>query len=1029
MKHKKLLHYYLAVITFLLFCASSNAQLKISGIVEDAKTNIPLIGASVIVKNSTLSTMTKVGGKFEITIPSGEEILVVSYTGYETQERMLSGQSEITISLNPANTALDEVVVVAYGTQKKINVTGSVSSISSKDLEDRANTNLLTSIQGLVPGVAIISRPGQAPTINFRGRGNLGTSAPLFVINGVIADQNIFSSLDPNSIESISFLKDAASASIYGSRAAYGVVLVTTKSGKKGKMNISYNSLVGVKSPTYLPDMLNSWEYAELLNEGRVNQGLSKLYSSDQIEKFKNGSEPDEYPNSRWFDLVLDKRVISTQHSLSFSGGTEKTRYFTGLEYLFDDQFMPGQSNQRYNLHSRLTSDVTNWLTINTDISYIRSQFDRTKGSTSNYHMQFEPPTVVPRQSNGEWGTVAGGTRASQTYINYNPLRALSRNDWAHNNTANTIFDLGFDLKPVKGLVISGQGSYTDIENKSKSYTALQDNVKDFTTNNEIPGTGNNINKMTQSWGNTSRLLFTATAKYDWSNYEHNFSILGGTSYEQNKYEGLSASRKNFPSDALTDISAGSNAPEDITNSGGVSDFGLNSYFGRINYSFLNRYLFEANIRTDGSSRFYKDNRWGVFPSVSAGWIVSDEAFMDNVKWINLLKIRGSYGALGNINNVGNYDYFQNYNNSLNYNFDGQAVSGISESQPANPNLGWERVSITDVGLDLELLNRKLSLSADYYFKKTNDILLAYNVPVEVGVVSNPSQNIGKLENRGLEFALNYKNNVGNFRYNVSGNMAFNKNKITDLGGSDNMIYAGGDIIKYIYKVGESIGSYYGYKTDGLYTQQEIDKGEYYVFGRVPQAGDIKYVPQRSNVAWGDKITGEDRLIIGNDVPKFTYGISINLQYKNIDLSVFGQGIDGADVAFENNTYMAFFEGGNSRRFHLQRWTAQNPDPNAIYPKIYGGGSLDNYNRVNFSEYQLFDADYFRIKMISFGYSIPQKIVSKYKITSTRFFINLENMFTIRADKKMKDFDPETASSRSLSIGTKTASIGISLNL
>jgi len=1002
-------------------------EIEIRGKITDTD-NIPLPGALIKVSGTDNAVSANESGEFTIAANVGD-VLEISMIGFVMQTFIVEKESTIAIKLETTNEELSEVVVVGYGTQRKVNLTGSIATISTKDIENRSNTNILTSVQGLAPGVTVISRPGETPSINLRGRGNLGTSAPLFVIDGVISDQTIFSNLDPNSIESISFLKDAASASIYGSRAAYGVVLVTTKGGKAGKMAVTYNGFVGTKTPTYLPDMLNSTEYAELFNEGRINRGLAPLYTAEQIEKFRNGSDPDNYPNTRWFDLVLDQKVVTTQHSLNFSGGTEKTRFYTGLNYLYDDQFMPGQDNKRYNLHSRLSSDVTGWLTINSNISYIRTQADRVNGATSNYHMQFVPPILVARQSNGEWGTIAGGTAATQNYINYNPLRALSRNDWSHSNVANTIFDLSFDLKPIEGLVITGQGSYTGIEGKSKSYTGLQENAKNFVTGNDIPGTGNTVNKMDQSWSNNSRLLFTGTAKYDWSKDNHNVSLLAGTSYEQTNYEALSASRRNFPADVLTDLSAGSNAPEDMTNSGGVSEFSLNSYFGRINYRFLERYLLEANIRTDGSSRFHRDHRWGVFPSVSAGWIISEESFLKEAKWIDLLKIRGSYGALGNINNVGNYDYFQNYNNSLNYNFNGQSVPGISEAQPANPSLGWEKVVITDVGIDLGLLNNKLNITADYYMKKTDDILLAYNVPVEVGVMSNPSQNIGKLQNEGFEVSLNYNNQVRDFTYSVGGNVAYNKNKITDLGGSDNMIYGGGDVIQYIYRVGESIGAYYGYKTNGLYSQEEIDNGEYYVFGRTPMAGDIKYVPQHENVAWGDEITGDDRMIIGGDVPKYTYGLNFNLSYKNLDFSVFGQGISGAHVAFENDAYMAFFEGGNSRKFHLQRWTSENPDPYAVYPRIYGGSSLDNYNRENFSEYQLFDADYFRIKSISLGYTIPEAWLSRNKISSLRVFMNLENMFTIRSDKKMKDFDPETASSRSLGIGTKTISFGVNLNL
>jgi TonB-linked SusC/RagA family outer membrane protein len=988
---------------------------------------LALSGASVKVKETNKVVSTNVNGEFRIDAKKGD-ILEISMVGYSTVFVTIGNETSLSIKLQMTNEELNEVVVVAYGTQKKVNLTGSVSSISVNEIKDRSNTNLLTSVQGKVPGVTIISRPNETPSINFRGRGNLLISAPLFVIDGVISDAGIFSNLDPNSIESVSFLKDAASSSIYGSRAAYGVVLVTTKSGKKGALNVSYNAFVGSKSSTYRPNMLNSWDYVKLYNEGLVNRGLAPLYTDEQIEWFKDGSKPDYYPNTKWLDLVLDKSAITTQHSLNFSGGTDKTRYFTSLGYLYDDQFMPGQNNKRYNFQTKLSSDVTNWLTLNTNVSYIRSQNDRNNGATSDYQMQYVPSTMVARQSNGEWGTISGGTIASQSFINYNPLRNLNKNDWAHNNSANTIIDLGFDLKPIKGLTISGQGSYTGTEIKNKNYTGLQNNVHNFITGSEIPGTGITINQMNLSWSNTMRMLYTATAKYNWKNDKHDLSVLGGTSYEHNRYEGLSASRKNFPTDDLTDLGAGSSAGPDITNGGGLYEFNLNSYFGRINYSYLGRYLFEGNIRTDGSSRFYKDSRWGVFPSFSAGWLISEESFLKKVNWINLLKFRGSYGVLGNINNVGNYDYFQSYNNSLGYNFEGQVVAGISESKPANTNLSWEKVAITDFGADLEILNQKLSLSLDYYIKNTSNILLAYNVPAEVGVSVRPSQNIGKVENKGLELALTYKNQVGGFHYTIGGNMSVNTNRITNLGGSDNTIYGGGDKINYIYKVGQPMGSYYGYVTDGLYTQAEIDKGEYYKMGRIPNAGDIKYVPQRSNVAWKSDITGDDRVVLGADVPKYTYSANISLEYKNFQLSVFGQGISGAQVAFENDALVPFFLGGNARTFHLQRWTAENPNPQAVYPRIYGGGTLDNYNN-QFSQYSLFDADYFRIKNISLGYKIADRILKKYGISSARFFVNLENMFTIRADHKMKDFDPETASGRSLGIGIKTASVGINLTL
>ena len=551
-------------------------------------------------------------------------------------------------------------------------------------------------------------------------------------------------------------MKDASSSAIYGSRAAYGVVLVTTKKGEKGKMNVSYSGLVGMKTPTYLPKTVDSWEYASMLNEGMYNRnaanGKYQAYSQEEIDKFRNGTDLDYYPNTNWADLVLDKHVLTTQHSVSFSGGSDKVRYFMNLGYMYDDKpnFMSGQDKTRYTLDTNIASDITKWFTVKGSIKYIRNVSDTEHGQPWMGNFLLVPSIMVAQQSNGEWGSIAGGKQATQSFITGNPLRALSNKNWSKSKTEETMYDLGFDIKPVKGLVISGQGVFRGQEYKGKSYTALQDEVKTFETGTPIGGTGTYTNSMSMNWSSVTRMLYTGTIKYDWSNSIHNITALAGTSYEHYKYEALSAGRKNFPSDALEDLNGGSNAGKDLSNGGGMTEYKILSYFGRINYSLMDRYLLEANIRADASSRFYKDNRWGYFPSFSAGWRISQEEFMKNISWINNLKIRASWGTLGNINNVGNYDYFQNYNLGSDYNFNDEAVKGILESKPANLGLGWETVALTDFGVDIDLFDNKLSIVADYYIKNTSDILLGYNVPVETGIWSAPSQNIGKVKNTGF---------------------------------------------------------------------------------------------------------------------------------------------------------------------------------------------------------------------------------------------------------------------------------------
>lgn len=991
----------------------------------------PLAGVTVTVKgNPALAVSTDQNGNFTISAKEGQDLLF-SAIGYQALEQKIVGTT-LKVFLTTTAASLEEVVVVGFGTQKKENLTGSVASLDLSSVQNRVQPNLASAIQGTTPGITVIARPGSSPSINVRGRGNLGSSSPLYVIDGAISDGSVFGNLDPSMIKSVSFLKDAAASAIYGSRAAYGVILVTTKSGSVGKMNIGYNGYVGLRSPTYLPKVVNSAQYAELLNEGMFNRnpaaGLNQAYSPVEIEKFANGSDPDRYPNTDWFDIALDDKVPTTNHSLNFSGGTEKLTYYTALGYNQDRAFTPGSTNNRYNFQTNLSANVTNWLTVKGNVSYIRNQGKVDNGLPSLTNFLLVPPTMVAKQSNGEWGSLAGGQLATQSFLNGNPLRAYSKNNWSNNSTENTVYNLGFDFKPIEGLKISGQGIMNRTEYKSKGYTALQDEINNFESGAAIPGTGVYTNQMNMNWTSNLRMQYLGTVEYQKTFGKHDLKALAGMSYENYNYQALSAARKNFPTDGLTNIDAGSTAGEDISNGGGLQDNKLLSYFGRINYAYDNKYLFEANLRSDASSSFFKDNRWGYFPSFSAGWKLDQEEFLNEVSWIDNLKIRGSWGKLGNINNVGYYDYFQTYSIYPAYSFNDQAVTGTSESKPANTGLTWETVTMTNFGVDATFFAGKLGLVADYYIKETNDILLAYNTPYEIGLSRNPSQNIGTVKNNGFELTLTHDHHIGELKYQVAANIATNHNNITDLGGSDNMISNGGDKIRYINQVGGAIGSYYGYVTNGLYSQSEIDAGEFYTFGRKPNAGDIKYVPQREGVAFGQEITGDDRTIIGSDVPTFTYGFNLNLDYKNFFLSVFGQGVHGTVVGFESEQVWALFLNAAPREYHLGRWTTENPDPNAAYPRIYGGSSLDNYNQ-NFSDFQLFSADYFRFKSISIGYSLPKPFAERIKLGGAKLFLTGENLFTIRMDKKMKDFDPESSTGRGLgALGVKSLALGLNIN-
>lgn len=494
---------------------------------------------------------------------------------------------------------------------------------------------------------------------------------------------------------------------------------------------------------------------------------------------------------------------------------------------------MPGVSSDRYNLDLNVQADITKWLTLKSGVKYIRNSSDTKHGTASIGNFVMVPSIMVAQQSNGEWGSIAGGKDATQSFMNGNPLRALSYKNWGKSTTENSMYDVGFDIKPIKNLVISGQLDYRRYEYKTKNYTANHPAINQFETGNPIPGTeSSSPNSMAMHWISNSTLLTTLTAKYDMNFGKHAIDLLAGTSYEHYQYERLYSKRTDYASDGLQDIEQGNEVSKEVPSGNSIVESKMLSYFGRLNYSYNDRYLLEVNVRADGSSRFYKDNRWGVFPSVSAGWRISEESFMKPVKWINNMKLRASYGTLGNINNVGYYDYFQLLSSGANYNFSDTAVKGVLEAQIPNTSLGWETVALADVGFDLDILNNKLSLSADYYIKNTSDILLGYNVARETGIWSSPSMNLAKVRNKGFELAVTHRNQIGDFSYSISANIATNNNKITNLAGSDNMIQNGGDNIRYILKEGESIGSFYGLKTDGLYTQEEIDAGRYYVYGR-----------------------------------------------------------------------------------------------------------------------------------------------------------------------------------------------------
>ncbi|MBF0647398.1 SusC/RagA family TonB-linked outer membrane protein [Dysgonomonas sp. GY75] len=996
------------------------------GTITDANGE-PLPGVSVKEKGKvTNGTMTDADGKFSFRVNPGA-VLEISYVGLEKQE--VKAGASLKIIMKEQENTFEDVMVVGYGIQKKINVTGSIGTIDTKNMTERANTNLLTSAQGQVAGVTIISRPGATPTINFRGRGSTGgASSPLFVIDGAISDVTFFSRLDPNSIENISFLKDAASSAIYGSRAAYGVVLVTTKSGTQGKLQIDYNGFAGAKRATYRPKMLGADWYVALQAEGVYNTKMLNDPANavkpnlDAIRQdYRSKYDPDMYPDTNWYDLVLDNDAFITQHSVSFRGGDTKTHYNTTLGYTLEDGYIPGERTNRYNVVSNISSDIKNWLTMRAGFKYILNKYRR-KGSVSYMDLMVTPSTFVAKHSNGEYGTVTNGADANIKDLNQNPLRVLEQDGWQNVNNGRMNILAAADVKLFKDLILTGEINYNSNDSKSKTFKNSWDKLKRFTTGAEISGT-ERPNQLDYNWNESTRVIYNGLANYSLKLADkHNIGALLGVSYEVSKYQQLTSNRKNLLSNDLSDIEAGSTMQGDFGNGGGSYVDKLMSTFGRLTYNFDEKYLFEFNVRADGHSRFHKDHRWGYYPSISVGWRVSEENFMKDIAWVHNLKLRASWGELGNINVIGPYAYFSTYkvSSDYDYNFEDGLATGIAQSAPANPNLKWETVTITDFGLDFDVLNGKAGLVFDYYNKRTDDILMEYYLPNEIGVRDQVSGNVGVVKNSGFELALRYRDKIGNFSFEVNGNIAKNWNKILDMGPNNNSISN-----PWISAEGYPIGAYIMYKTDGLLTQDDIDSGNYVTDGTVPQAGDIKYV----DVHKDGKLDEKDRIITKCDVPDLTYGIGVNVAYKGFDLAIFGQGIGGVHTYFQNEMAHPFFNYSSPREYHLTRWTVDNPDPKAAYPRIYTSGAGNaKYNQLQ-SDFWLFKGDYFRIKNITLGYTVSGKLINKYSLSALKFYVSLENPFTIRADKRMKDFDPESASGRAQnSIGSQMYTFGINLS-
>lgn len=1013
----------------LVMSATFAQKIKVKGNVTDDKGN-QLSGVTITEKGTSNATATNVTGGFELNAETGK-ILVFNIVGYEPKEVVYTG-GNLNISLTSSNTALDEVVIVAFGTQKKANLTGSVATITPKQLADRPVTSLQNALQGISPGVTVLSRPGEATKdnkggITVRGRTNLGSPSPMFIIDGIPATSAEFSALSPSDINSMSVLKDAASASLYGSRAANGVILVTTKRGGGDRAVIGFNGNYGFQSATYLPEFADAVGYAELHNRAMVNVGRKPTFTQDLIDKYKNQTNPDLYPNNDWYKEVLRGSAPQRDFGLNVNAPGKITNYYLGLNYFDQESLVPGRKQDRINIKLNTnTTVIKDLLTFNTNVSFLKQDYDRNGSAISWVEMGRALPFTSIRQSNGAWGSVSNGIENANVAKN-NQLRAITEGGRGNNRDNYLQMAANASLTPLKGLSIDGAISLKYTNTNSFDFINRTDPIIGFISNKPLDATVTAINELKEFWGKRQELLIQGTINYERRFGDHYGKVTMGASEESNVYREAFLGRQNFVNnDASTIIngSSGDISKDDkgLANRTTQDEWALRSFFGRFNYSYQDKYLFEANMRMDYSSRFAPEVRRAIFPSFSAGWNINKESFMEDVEWIDLLKLRGSYGTLGNQDAVAIGNYYTLLDRYSAYSFNGVAVDGLEQQYGANRLALWEKVTMSNVGIDATFLGGKLNLVADYFVKKSEDVLLQPATLSTYGYEKKftPYYNQGTTQNKGIEIALAYNGKIGeDFTYSVSGNISKINNKILSLGDVNEITES-----YYINRVGGSVGDFYGYKTDGLFTNEaELTTLNYEAMGvgesKTPQLGDIKYVDMNGD----KKIDALDRTILGNDVPWFNYGFNFRAAYKNFDIDVLTYGVGGVKTYMDNEAVQPFFNGANIKKNWINGWTKENNVADAPFPRITTTGDApQNYKT---SDFWLFSGNYFRIRAITVGYTFPKEMLSNIKMSQLRLFASSNNPFTFMADKRLGDFDPETGSGRASYPGVKTISFGL----
>lgn len=1036
-----------------------NVQQTLIGHVVDMEGN-PLVGATVSVLDSDVATVTDTEGRFQIAVSAGS-ILEVRLVGFKQFTSSIRSQETIKVVLEPENNSLDEVVVVGYGTNRKANLTGAVSSVSSEALEGRSITNLGQGLQGAVPNLNVTTgdgRPGSGSSFNIRGYNSLNGGSPLVLVDGVQIDPN---QINPDDVASVTVLKDAASAAIYGGRAAYGVILITTKSGKyESPTRVSYSLNQSFARPTVLPDLVNSLDYVTMYREadqnGRLSGGAtgSDVFTDLDIEKIKNylanptpenavyidPNDPSRYRyvgNTNWMREMFPGSQPMSQHDLSLSGGSEKISYYSSLGAFTQKGLFKAadQKFNRYNGNLGINVKPTEWLELSGKMRFNRKEDDR-PGTTSRYDILGDRisddirPIMPIRHPDGNYSGQGSFT---------NPFALIENNGRNRFKSDDIWLTGGFTLKPLKNFQIVGDLTWNSYHYNRKS------NTKSFYEYGAVPA-GGDITNPTQAerlglyphnnpafvQEENSHDIYSAInvyAQYENTFDKHYLKVMGGYNQEYKKNESFNLQVKNLLNQDYPFINLNNDEKPLVGST--IGDWALIGQFFRVNYTFDNKYLVEVNGRYDGSSRFAAENRYVFSPSVSAGWRISDESFMDFVKPLfNDIKLRGSYGQLPN-QMLDNPDFamVRNYYpyiatmpyGTTDYIFEDAQQTYITAPGLVSPNFSWEKVSTRNFGLDFTMLDNRLTGTFDIYRRETKGMIVrGLALPAILGTGA-PNRNAADLKTNGWEFELSWRDQLeSGFRYFASFNLSDNKAEITkyDLNPTGSL----GD-----HYVGKRIGEIWGYTSDGLYATDEeaaqLNKNR--IWGGKWLAGDVRYVDLNNDGAVNNGLNTlddpGDLSIIGNSEPRYNYGLRLGGEYKNFDATIFLQGVGKRDIMLGGTYFWGFTsEWSVPTTASLDYWTEENP--NAYFPRQRFGGGGNFQTQTQYLQ----DASYLRVKQLTLGYTLPSTILQKAKLSKVRFYLTSENPFVWT--KMFESYDPEKTDRMAYPI-QKTFAFGLQLNL